>query len=136
MDLSEILVHTDSATLAQVAGSLADNAYTHGADDVWVSVVHELPFVPMHEIGDCADTRVYLLVSDDGPGIDPEFLPRAFEKFEKLSRSSGTGLGLYLVSVMVDALGACLSVSTSEEGTTMAIGLPTTVLTPMAGRQQ
>ena len=117
-------VHTDVASLAQVAASLADNAITHGADDVWISCVNELTFEPMQTVGAAPDRAVYLMISDNGPGIDAEFLPRAFEKFEKLSRSSGTGLGLYLVAMTLEALGASLAVTTNSQGTTMAIAVP------------
>ena len=124
IDLSGVVLRTDVATLAQVVGSLADNALTHGAADVWLECRDTLPFEPMHIVGRRPPKAMYLLIHDDGPGIDPEFLPRAFEKFEKLSRSSGTGLGLYLVSVMVAALGTSLAVKTGSEGTTMAIAVP------------
>ena len=79
----------------------------------------------MQEVGSRPVDAVYLLIRDDRPGIDEEFLPRAFQKFEKHSRRSGTGLGLYIVSVMVKALGTSLSVSTGSSGTTMAVALPT-----------
>jgi two-component system OmpR family sensor kinase len=66
-------------------------------------------------------------VEDDGPGIDPHFLPRAFEKFEKHSSSSGTGLGLYMARLMVEALDGSISVSTSPSGTTFQIAVPAVV---------
>ncbi len=70
------------------------------------------------------DPAVFISVSDDGPGIREEFLPRAFEKFEKDSRSSGTGLGLYMAKLMAEAMSASLLVWTSSEGTTITIALP------------
>jgi len=63
-------------------------------------------------------------VSDDGPGIDRRFLPRIFEKFEKSSFSSGTGLGLYLARMIIEAIGGSLSVQTSPAGSTFQISLP------------
>jgi two-component system sensor histidine kinase TrcS len=78
----------------------------------------------MLEHGERPRPAVYFIVADDGPGIDPAFLPRAFEKFEKNSSSSGTGLGLYMVRLMVDALGGSIGVSTSQEGTIFQIALP------------
>jgi two-component system OmpR family sensor kinase len=71
-----------------------------------------------------ADGAVHFLVVDDGPGFDPAFLPRAFEKFEKHSFSSGTGLGLYVVRLMADAIEAAVSVFTGPGGTTMAVSVP------------
>ena len=67
---------------------------------------------------------MYFLVRDNGPGIDQEFLPRAFDKFEKHSRSSGTGLGLYLVRLMADAIGGAILVHTGPDGTVMALAIP------------
>jgi signal transduction histidine kinase len=117
-------VLTDLQTLRNLASSLADNAFTHGARNVRIhcstNEVHEPHFV----VGAPPEDAVYLSISDDGPGIRPEFLPRAFEKFEKDSRSSGTGLGLYMARLMAEAMGASLMVWTSSEGTTFTIALP------------
>jgi two-component system OmpR family sensor kinase len=81
----------------------------------------------MVEVGHRPHPAVYLTVSDNGPGIDLQFLPRVFEKFEKKSYSSGTGLGLYMVRLMVDALGGSIGVTTSPKGTTFQIVLPAVV---------
>ncbi len=130
--LDDAHLRTDPSTLAQVASSLADNAFTHGADDVWFTVADSLPFEPMQEVGRRPEYGLFILICDNGPGIEREFLPRAFEKFEKFSRTAGTGLGLYLVAVMIDALGASLSVTTSAAGTIMAIGVPRAEIPEMA----
>jgi signal transduction histidine kinase len=81
----------------------------------------------MVELGTPPETAVFFTVADDGPGIDPEFLPRAFEKFEKNSFNSGTGLGLYLVRLMVEALSGAIGVRTTPQGTTFQIALPALV---------
>lgn len=119
-----VSVETDTDALVQLIQSLADNARSHGATHIRVSCQRELPFVPDHTVGDAPADPVYFLISDNGPGIDPEFLPRAFEKFEKRGRTSGTGLGLYLVRMMAEAIDGYLAVSTGPSGTTMAVGVP------------
>jgi len=119
-----LAVQTDVDALTQLVQSLADNARSHGANRVRVAVAHELPFEPDHTVGNPPADPIYFLIADDGPGIDEDFLPRAFEKFEKRARSSGTGLGLYLVRMMVEALEGHLAVSTGPNGTTMAVGIP------------
>jgi two-component system OmpR family sensor kinase len=86
----------------------------------------ELERLPQVTVGDMPDEPLYLTITDDGPGIDPSFLPRAFEKYEKASFSSGTGLGLYAAQLMADAIDASLSISTSRLGTSLIIGLPRT----------
>lgn len=123
-EMRDRMLRADPMTLPQVIGSLVDNAYNHGAAMVRLECTDSLPFVPMIVVGKMPDPAIHFIVRDDGPGIDPEFLPRAFEKFEKDSRSSGTGLGLYLTAVMVEAMGGAVTLTTSQEGTAVAVSLP------------
>ena len=62
-----------------------------------------------------------LAVEDTGPGLAPDELPRAFERFYLYSRyrserSVGTGLGLAIVEELVDGMKGTVTV-TSEPGT-------------------
>ena len=66
---------------------------------------------PPQPAGDVGYPELVISVVADGPGIDSEFLPRVFEKFEKISFSSGTGLGLYVVRLMADAIGCSVAVA-------------------------
>jgi signal transduction histidine kinase len=125
IDLRGATVVTDATTLTQLVASLVDNALTHGATSVEIVVSDTPPAAADHVVGEVRPGDVYVMVVDDGPGIDPGFLPRAFEKFEKQSFSSGTGLGLYLARMMADSMGSPIVVATSDLGTTMAIGLET-----------
>jgi signal transduction histidine kinase len=118
-------VWTDKMTLTQLLHSLVDNAITHGATEVELSCRTDLPFEPQLEVGGPVKGGVVFVITDNGPGIDPDFLPRVFEKYEKDSDSPGTGLGLYLARLMVEALGGSIAVSTSAAGTTMAISVET-----------
>jgi signal transduction histidine kinase len=120
----QIAVRTDIGTVGLIVSSLTENAHTHGASNVAVECGLAPRIESMLELGNRPVRAVFLTVSDDGPGIDPEFLPRAFEKFEKNSSGSGTGIGLYMVRVMVDALGGSIAVHTTPEGTTFQIALP------------
>ncbi len=117
-------IRTEATTLSQLLSSLIDNALTHGAARVAVRAMPDLPFEPLWKVGSTPADAAFLLVEDDGPGIEPSFLPRAFEKFEKHSRSSGTGLGLYMAKMMIEALGGSLMVDSSPAGTTMAVAIP------------
>lgn len=126
-ELREIDLRTDVPTLSLIVSSLADNARTHGASHVEIRCVFEQTIEPMVEIGNRPTRPIFIVVADDGPGIDPEFLPRAFEKFEKNSASSGTGLGLYMVRLMVEAIDGSIAVTTSSRGTTFQIALPARV---------
>jgi signal transduction histidine kinase len=63
------------------------------------------------EVEDRGETA-RLVVIDHGIGIDPEALPRIFEKFERATAAhsyGGLGLGLYLARHMVEALGGAIS---------------------------
>lgn len=115
---------TDPNAVALVVGSLAENARTHGAHRVSIAVDTEKHIEPMVEEGSEPEPAIYIAVADDGPGIDAHFLPRVFEKFEKSSFNSGTGLGLYMARRIVEALDGSIAVSSSSTGTTFQIALP------------
>lgn len=128
---TSLRAYTDPNTLKLVVSSLIDNARTHGSTEVSVRCGPRASITPMIELGDCPKTSMYVTVSDNGPGIDEEFLPRVFEKFEKSSFSSGTGLGLYMVRIMVDSLRGSIGVTTSSLGTTFEIALPAVMTAPL-----
>jgi two-component system, OmpR family, sensor kinase len=71
-----------------------------------------------------------LAVTDTGPGLAPEDLPRAFERFYLHrryggARPVGTGLGLALVKEFAEAMGGSVQVqSVAGAGTTFALLLP------------
>jgi len=66
-------------------------------------------------------------VSDSGPGIASEDLPKLFDAYWKANRTSrkGTGLGLYIARGIVEAHGGRIWVeSTLGQGSTFAFTLP------------
>ena len=131
---AEASVETDPDGLVALVSSLVDNALTHGASSVRLRHADTVPFDPVVEVGTRPVPAAHLLVVDDGPGIDPSFLPRLFEKFEKSSPSSGTGLGLYMARLMVEAMHGSIAVATGPEGTTMALSIPA-VREPIGARR-
>jgi signal transduction histidine kinase len=67
------------------------------------------------------DGRIELGVSDNGPGIAPELVPRIFDPHFS-TRSSGTGLGLAIVKRLVESWGGSVNVdSRPGSGTTFRI---------------
>jgi signal transduction histidine kinase len=119
------LVNTDPEAVTNLLVSLTDNAFTHGATRVAVRSAAELAIEPMLVVGRMPLSPHWFVVTDDGPGIAPDFLPHAFEKFQKAGRAAGTGLGLYLAKMVVEAIGGCIAVITTPTGTTMALAIPT-----------
>ena len=70
--------------------------------------------------------RFEMRVSDNGKGIDPQELPRLFERFYQASGSiGGTGIGLSLVKAYVDLHhGDVHAESAKGQGATFVVGLP------------
>ncbi|OIQ65353.1 phosphate regulon sensor protein PhoR [mine drainage metagenome] len=103
--------------LHSAMGNLVSNAirYTPAAGRIDVSLKSS------------ADGRVVFEVSDSGPGIDAEHLPRLTERFYRVDRSrsretGGTGLGLAIVKHVVQRHGATLGIeSTPGRGSSFRI---------------
>jgi len=79
---------------------------------------------------DADEQTVTIRVTDTGPGIAPEHLPRLFERFYRVdaarSRATGgTGLGLALVRNAVEVSGGTVDVASEVgKGTTFTLRLP------------
>ncbi len=75
--------------------------------------------------GEGTEQQVRVEVSDTGPGIPPEVLPKIWEAFYT-SKPEGTGLGLSIVRGLVgEQPGATIDVeSTPGQGTTFVLALP------------
>jgi signal transduction histidine kinase len=68
---------------------------------------------------------VFVKISDSGPGIDKEVLPKLFNKFITGS-PSGTGLGLYICKNITEAHGGNIWTKNNNEnkGATFTFTLP------------
>jgi two-component system, OmpR family, phosphate regulon sensor histidine kinase PhoR len=112
-------VEGDARALEHVLSNLVDNAvkYCPAGTRVLVSASQQ---------GD----RVNLIVSDTGPGIAAEHLPRVFERFYRVDAGrsrelGGTGLGLSIVKHMVEAMrGKVWVESEVGRGSTFTVSLP------------
>jgi len=82
---------------------------------------------------------VTLTVTDSGPGIAPEHLPRVFDRFYKAEESraarqgaggaGGSGLGLSIVKAIAERHGGAVAVQSAPGHTTFSIaGLPAAVV--------
>lgn len=76
--------------------------------------------------------NVALTYKDNGLGMDEKTRSQAFEMFFRTSSpSDGTGLGLYIVSQAVEAMGGSIDLESEPgEGTTMSISIPQVVTEP------
>lgn len=110
----------DGDRLAQVFTNLVDNA---------------LKFTPHGGVinlsASASNGEMYLSVSDTGPGIPAEALPRIFDRFYRADPARegggkhGAGLGLAIVQQIVQAHGGRISVrSKAGQGTTFDVRLP------------
>lgn len=69
------------------------------------------------------DDWVYFTVTDDGPGIPEDVLPRLFEPFFT-TRPQGTGLGLAVVQAVASAHGGDVTAHPLSRGTRFTLRLP------------
>ena len=133
------VVFGDRDRLLQVVGNLLDNAlkFTPGGGHVVMSVdAVDAVDAPGERAGGAligrAGTAVRLMVTDDGPGVDPIDLPFVFDRFYRAQQTRGTsgaGLGLAICRALVEAHGGSVAAEQAPGG-----GARFTVLLPAAGR--
>ena len=111
-------VRCSEGLLRQVVWNLGENAVKYRRPDVRLSI----------EMTGRATSQAYeLRVTDNGPGMSPEEVRRAFEPFfrgEQARSVPGTGLGLAIVKRIVEASGGTISVDSQPgRGTTFVVTL-------------
>ena len=106
----EVIANLDPQRIEQVVGNLVSNAlrYTPEAGHVYLTV-------------EKTAGNAVLSVSDDGPGVPMEDLPRIFQRFwrgeKSRSRASGgAGLGLAIARQLVEAQGGGIYAENRTEG--------------------
>lgn len=100
----------DPDRVAQIVRILVDNALSHTPAGTSINLVVE------DEGGDA-----HIAVSDNGPGISDEDLPRIFDRFHTGDKTGGTGLGLSIANELAEAMSSRLEVDTSPAGTTFTL---------------
>jgi two-component system, OmpR family, sensor kinase len=109
-------VDADPERLGQVVANLVENALKYARTRVTVGV-------------SSANGTLELRVDDDGPGIDPDDLPRVFDRLytsrSAPGRKVGTGLGLAIVRELSAAMGGTADVvSLDSHGTRFVVRIP------------
>ncbi|MDE8650623.1 sensor histidine kinase [Novosphingobium album (ex Liu et al. 2023)] len=118
LDASSCMVPADAQRVRQALIALLDNARRYAGKGRVVVQVRST-----------RDTGI-LRVKDEGPGISPEFVSRAFTLFERgeesRSRSSGgSGLGLSVVEAIMTAHGGAVRIDSDVDvGATFELSLP------------
>jgi signal transduction histidine kinase len=94
---TDLTIETDRDALDHIVGNLLMNAFRYGEAPVRIAAA-------------APDTHFRLAVEDSGPGVDPAFEGRLFERFQRGdSGKSGAGLGLSIARLYAHALGGELS---------------------------
>src|SRR5215210_6162415 len=116
----EIRVSADPDRLQQIAWNLVSNAVKFTPRGGRIEV-------RLRRTG----SQAVLSVEDSGEGIDPDFLPHVFDAFRQADASKarvhkGLGLGLSIVSNLVQAHGGTVAVSSGGkgQGATFTVALP------------
>ena len=101
-----LFVYADKNRIQQVLSNLLSNALKFTEDGV--ITINTEKFMDIVNINSNENNKekefVSIKIKDTGKGIDPEVLPRLFEKFATKS-DKGTGLGLYISKNIIDAHG-------------------------------
>jgi two-component system, OmpR family, phosphate regulon sensor histidine kinase PhoR len=119
------IIRGDSDEIVQVFQNLVQNAIKYGKPGgrIDVGIVHE-------PAGHGRPARFVASVTDDGPGIAPQHLPRLTERFYRVSvaasrEKGGTGLGLAIVKHILNRHRGELDVTSRVgHGSTFAVILP------------
>ena len=118
-------VRGDRDELVQVFQNLVQNAIKYGKSGGRIEVA-----VASAEAAGARPARFVVSVTDDGPGIAPQHLPRLTERFYRVNvlasrERGGTGLGLAIVKHILNRHRGELNISSKVgEGSTFSVVLP------------
>lgn len=112
---NDVPIEADRDRLVRVLTNLLVNAVKFSPEGSTVTLAVEAD-----------DQTIRVAISDQGPGIPPDHLPRIFERHWQARRlGEGLGLGLYIAKTIVELHGGSLTVSSRPaEGSTFTVMLP------------
>ncbi len=108
----EVVFDADASRLDQALDNLVNNAVRHGA--------------PPISLVSAVNGAICIRVTDGGPGVSAELVPRLFERFAADVATGGTGLGLYIAREIVRRHGGDVTYVPPDDGepTAFEIALP------------
>jgi two-component system OmpR family sensor kinase len=115
----EPMVRADPRWLKQAVLIVIDNAIKYSAPGAPIRV-------RLRAVG---GARAVVAVSDRGPGIPPDELPRVFDRFYRGENArgagiNGSGLGLAIAKWIMEKHGGEIALSSTSVGTTVEMSLP------------
>lgn len=122
----------DGERLIQVLGNIVVNALAHAPADSEIEI----------QARTASDGGVELSVTDGGPGVREEDLPRIFERFYRADKArtqtgGGSGIGLAIVRSLVEAHGGrAFAANVEPTGLRVSVWLPPSPRPSSAGRAE
>jgi signal transduction histidine kinase len=106
---ADLVAPIDHDDLSEAVGNLIENAARHARHTVTVT-------------GHGDGTAVTLVIADDGPGIPEDQRQEALRRGGRLDeRGSGAGLGLAIVSEIIESWGGTLTLANADPGLTATL---------------
>jgi signal transduction histidine kinase len=117
----DIFIEADKLRIIQVISNILDNAVKFSKANLNKGMGVGIVNINAEKV----DDQAIVSINDSGMGIDPEIMPRLFEKFASKS-FQGTGLGLYICKSIVQAHGGKIWAKNNIDGkgATFAFSLP------------
>ena len=111
-DAQPLVAQVDSGKIHQIIQNLVRNALeaTRTGGHVNVAISN-------------GNHEVHIRVTDDGPGIPADVLPRIYEPFFS-TKEGGTGMGMAIVHSLVTMHGGKIEIDTSPQGTKFDVHVP------------
>ncbi len=119
----QAVIMGDRLMVRRAIGNLLSNALRHSPHDADVAVTIEMK-----------GTAIALCLTNTGPTISPELLPRLFDRFFRVDKSrshpdsDGAGLGLSITQAIMAAHGGSVTASSSHGITTFCLVFPSSVV--------
>ena len=104
----ELLAETSPTIVTTVVENLVENALLHGGERIEIHAERR------------GDDRIYLTVSDDGPGI-PDSEVETIREGEETDLQHGSGFGLWVVKWGAELLGGDITFDTDGDGTAVTV---------------